>query len=256
MKKIILVFICCLPLLSISQKAPALHPAAAAPMTKPPANETGRIDTIITKDPMNPAREYWVVHNLKGMIRARGSMLNGKKDGVWREYSEANGVITKLTEYTGGVANGASLAFGFNGNIMVDETLKNDKKTGERLAYGQYGGRIKSFETYSNDTLDGVKKVYYDDGKIQEDGFYKNGLRNGTVKWFKQNGVPTMEYTYENGVMDGPAKIYDDNGKLKQEGVYRNNNEEGEWKEYQDSLLVKKIIYKQGQILKEIPVKK
>jgi len=39
-------------------------------------------------------------------------------------------------------------------------------------------------------------------------------------------------------------------------GNYDKNNEQGEWKEFaEDSVLVKKIIYDKGKIVKEIPVK-
>jgi antitoxin component YwqK of YwqJK toxin-antitoxin module len=250
MKRIISLAVFCLPFMVFSQKA------ANQGIEKTESKTSAKADTIITKDPLNPLREFWVIHNLKGNVKAKGFMHNGKKDGVWREYSDANGVMSKITEYNDGVQNGASISFSGTGTIQSDETWLGDKKNGERVSFGSFGGRMKLLETFKDDQLDGVKKTFYDDGKIQEEGFYKKGQRDGLVKWYRQNGTPTMEYTYDNGNLEGPAKVYDDNGKLKQEGVYKNNNEEGEWKEYNDSLLVKKIIYKQGQILKEIPVKK
>ncbi len=250
MKKIILISICCLPFIGYSQKP------VNAFVPKPEAKAENKSDTILTKDPLNPNRYYCVMHNFKGILKAQGFMLNGKKDGAWREYNEASGVISKITEYNNGVQQGASLSFNNNGALLTEETYLNDKKNGQRCTYGNFGGRMKVLETFKEDVLEGIKKTFYDDGKIQEEGAYKNGKREGVVKWFLQNGNPTMEYSYSDGELQGPAKVFDDKGRLKLQGDYKNNNEEGEWKEYQDSLLVKKIIYKQGQIVKEVPVKK
>ena len=145
---------------------------------------------------------------------------------------------------------------GSSGSVQMEETFLNGKKNGQLISYSYFGGRMKLLENYVNDTLDGIRKSFYDDGKVQEESMYKNGKRNGAATWFLQNGKLSMIYTYEKGDLQGPAKVFDENGIIKQEGMYKNNNEEGEWKEYKDSVMVKKIIYKQGQILKEVPVKK
>ena len=49
---------------------------------------------------------------------------------------------------------------------------------------------------------------------------------------------------------------YDNKGNLKREGTFKNSNENGEWKVYEDSLLIKTVIFKDGVTVKEIPVKK
>ena len=251
MKNTLLIVICCLPLLTFSQKQPENKPAV-----KQDSKTENKSDTIIVNDPLNQNRKYWVIHNMKGVLKAQGFILNGKKDGAWREYNDVTGVIMKLNEYKEGIQNGTLLTFSNNGSVQVEETYLNDKKNGERHVFGNFGGRMKTLENYKEDILEGIKKTFYDDGKVQEEGNYKKGKRDGVVKWYLQNGNQTMEYTYSNGELQGPAKVFDEKGNLKLSGEYRKDNEEGEWKEFQDSLLVKKIIYKQGQILKEVPVKK
>src|SRR5437762_1408145 len=54
------------------------------------AQEKNSSDTVITKDPLNPKREYWSIHNSSGIVKAQGFMLDGKKDGVWRYYEQDN----------------------------------------------------------------------------------------------------------------------------------------------------------------------
>jgi antitoxin component YwqK of YwqJK toxin-antitoxin module len=242
MKKLTPVLIFLLPFFSMAQNKEVITASKA--------------DTIITQDVLNPNREFWIIHNSKGVMKAQGYMLHGKREGMWREYNEQNGTIYKILEYEDDVLNGGSVTFNNMGAIQTDETYSNNKKNGQRATFNNYGSKIKLFENYKNDILEGTKRTFYEDGKIQEDGLYKNGQRNGVTKWYFQNGNPSMVYNYENGNLEGVAKIYNESGYLKQEGFYKNNNEEGEWKEYSDSVLVKKIIYKHGQILKEVPVKK
>jgi len=242
MKKILFILIC-LPFLAQAQ-----------------IQTTGLVenksDTIITKDPMDPGREYWVIHNMKGNISFQGFMRNGKREGVWREYRDFNGILYKLSEFKDNMLDGAVLTFTTTGPIESDETYLKGKKNGLRMTYTYFGGKFKLIENYKNDTLHGLRQSFYDDGKLQEEGNYINGKRDGVTKWYLQTGTLSMEYNYKLGDLEGPAKQFDEKGRIKQEGVYRNNNEEGEWKEYKDSVLTKKIIYKQGQILKEVPVKK
>ena len=242
MKIILVILLSSVPFMTHAQKA-----------SKQVENKS---DTVITKDPLTPGREYWVIHNLKGNISSQGFMLQGKKDGTWREYYDGNSALSKIAEYKGDTLNGIAVTVSASGSVQTEETYMNGKKNGLRISYSYFGGRMKLLENYTDDILNGTKKTFYEDGKIQEESNYKNGKRDGVVTWFLQNGSPSMEYTYENGQLQGPAKVFDENGKIKQEGIYRNDNEEGEWKEYKDSVLVKKIIYRQGQILKEVQVKK
>lgn len=212
-------------------------------------------DTVVTKDPMDPDREYWIIHNMKGNIKAQGFLRHGNKDGVWREYDDGTGALSHLAEYKEGVLNGMSVSISTGGSQQTEETYFKGKKNGQRNTY-DYFGRMQLFENYAHDILEGLRKTFYEDGKIQEESNYKNGKKNGPDKWYLQNGNLSIEYTYENGDLEGPAKVYDEKGNIKQAGVYKNNNEEGEWKEYQDSVLVKRIIYQQGKVLKEVRVKK
>lgn len=66
-------------------------------------------------------------------------------------------------------------------------------------------------------------------------------------------GFLSIEYYYTNGSINGPAKSFYSGGKVQSEGNYKNDNEDGEWKEYtKEGLLLRKIIYKDGKVIKEI----
>ncbi len=215
----------------------------------------GMQDTIITKDPLNPKREFWAVRNPMGIVISQGFMLNGKKDGVWRSYQDDKGKLTKLEEYSNGILNGVSITVHINGSVTSDATFLNNKLNGQRTAMSNYGN-VKVIETYHDSILDGRKRMYYDNGTLQEDGNWKNAQKDGPFKWYRSDGTLSLENTYVSGVLQGPSKEYDEKGRIKRIGQYLNYNEAGEWQEFKDSVLVKKIIYKDGQVVKEIPVKK
>ena len=214
-----------------------------------------RPDTVITADPDVPGLEHWVIHGYKGLLKMQGSRLEHKKNGVWREYNEGSGMITRLEEYKAGKKHGALLQFASNGTLLTDETYVNDVLQGYRTTYSN-GGRVKTSEYYNDGKLNGPRKTYYDNSKIQEEGNWKNGERDGKTTWYLQTGTPSLEYTYKDGTLDGPSVSYDDKGLKKQEGSFRNNLEEGEWRSYSDSTLEKKIYYKEGKVTREVQVKK
>ncbi|MBK9526617.1 MAG: toxin-antitoxin system YwqK family antitoxin [Bacteroidetes bacterium] len=250
MKKVLYTFLLIFPAFIYAQQAPK-----TVPVIQKGEKTENKADTIISKDPLDPSREYIIILNFKGVMTEQGTKVSGRKDGVWREYSNGNGLLSKVTEYKMGRKHGACITFSVIGQATLDESYVNDTLQGKRTTYLS-NGRIKTTEYFVNGILTGEKKSYYEDTKIQEEAFYKNGVREGVSKWYKQNGKTTLEYSYKNGELQGPAKEYDDNGVIKREGNYISNNEEGEWKVYEDSVLVKKVIYKGGQIFREIPVKK
>jgi antitoxin component YwqK of YwqJK toxin-antitoxin module len=149
----------------------------------------------------------------EGIIQSQGPILNDKKDGVWREYSNGNGQLTKVIEYKNGVVNGVNLSFGTNGMMASDEFIINGKPEGTRTLMNNMG-RVRAIENYKNGDLHGSKKTFYDDGKIQEEGNWKNGQRDGVTKWYTAAGTTSLEHTYANGALQGPVKEYDSKEEL------------------------------------------
>src|SRR5690349_12117852 len=89
-------------------------------------------DTLRTVDPTNPNKEYISVYNFKGTITAQGTLLNGKREGIWRAYANGNGQLSQISEYRQGEVEGASVLFNTNGMVAADETYRNNKLNGTR----------------------------------------------------------------------------------------------------------------------------
>ncbi|MFM7218535.1 MAG: hypothetical protein ACKO1U_10995 [Bacteroidota bacterium] len=238
--------------LASSGQQPKSTPAA---FTVTPELLAAKDDTLITNDPVLPGRTYWVIVDPNKMVKQQGPMQDGKKDGTWREYGGMNHALMKVAEYRSGKLNGVSTALNVSGMVTADETYRNDSLNGPRMLFTQ-SGRVRLMENYKSGQLDGTRISYYDDGKLQESGSYVMGKRDGLTKWFAQNGNVSLEYTYKLGDLNGLAKQYDEKGLIREEGNYVNNNEDGEWKVYEGGVMIKKVIYKDGNKVKEIEVRK
>lgn len=214
---------------------------------------SGRIDTVMTPDQENSKMIECRIRHIDGKTKSIGYLLNGKREGMWRSYNP-QGMPMSYEEYKADVRHGFTVNFANNATVENEQTYKDGKLHGTKFSY-LYGSIVKTKETYRNGLLDGEKVLNYEDGTPQEISNYKNGQRHGKAIWYLQGNKPSIEYTYDNGVLSGPAKLYSD-GVLTHEGVFKNDNEEGEWKVYEDGVLLKTVLYKEGVVIKETAAKK
>ena len=207
-------------------------------------------DTLFIPDAGDPGRETIQVFNGSGMLIHSGTMVNHKKEGVFRNYTDA-GNLFELQEYHHDVPDGVHLVFGDNISLEMEENYRKGLLHGRRLKY-RYGGILKLREHYVNGKLDSLRISYYDNGFRQEESVYKNGLRTGVARWYNQSEQILIEYHYKNGILDGPAATFHNNGKPEQQGMYVDDREEGEWKSFdRDGKHIKSVFYKDGKVLRE-----
>ncbi|MEO0312464.1 MAG: hypothetical protein RIQ89_2121 [Bacteroidota bacterium] len=212
-------------------------------------------DTIYVADEIDKLKVLMIVIGPKGFTHAQGYLVNGEKDGVWKDYNDVTGVINKLEEYKLGKLDGSLITFYGNGMVASDELYANDMLHGLKLQYSNYG-RLKSSESYKNGTLNGKKIAYYDSGKIQESSEWLAGKRHGITNWYGEGAKIIATFNYEYGLMDGEYKKFDTDGKLILLGGYKKSNEDGEWIYYTNGIATKKELYKDGKLIKEVSLTK
>lgn len=137
--------------------------------------------------------------DVKGKIKEEGTILNGRKHGMWVIYHKDRDMPASVGNYVNGVANGPLFEFGQYGHLehMCGYTnnvlngrfakLKNIRKTEEG--------------TYENGVLEGNFKKYYEgrDAAVQQELTYKQNKLDGDVIYYNEKGEVTMKYVYKNG---------------------------------------------------------
>ncbi|QDK81233.1 hypothetical protein EXU85_22530 [Spirosoma sp. KCTC 42546] len=107
-----------------------------------------------------------------GKIRARGILVNNKKQGLWNEF-EADGSLYLQCQYLNDTLNGECLGYFSNGNPNIT---------------GYYKKGIR----------DSLWSFYYDNGQVRKKGLFRNDKPAGQWAYFSKNGkqVDSSEFVY------------------------------------------------------------
>ena len=109
----------------------------------------------------------------KGMLHCQGTLINGKKEGLWTEYNNDNSILC-ITEYKNGINTGIHISFYDNGNISCIGFNKNGKEDGRWIIFqSSKFHKIASEEYYQNGTPTGIWKKYDEFGFLRRDYDYK-----------------------------------------------------------------------------------
>ena len=150
-----------------------------------------------------------------GKVKAIGSYVNNKKQGIFREYDD-NGNISSSAIYKEGLKVGEGIILR---NGLYEGSWKYFYATGELKAEGEYLNGEKS----------GIWKYYYLEGNLEQKGNFKKSLASGEWSWYFPNGeLKRLEY-YRKGREDGESIEYDNKGKIINKGVYLDGLKTGKW---------------------------
>lgn len=150
-----------------------------------------------------------------GQIKRTGNFVNGKREGVWNEYSGA-GVITSI------------------------ENWKDDMQMGEQKTF-YASGSLKSVINCDSNKIHGLYKYYYPNNTLQSTAYYLKGESNGEVRNYYSNGkISNIHYMINNNI-SGRSFDYTIEGNLDSEFIY---SEDGE--------ITKAVIYLPDNTKKEI----
>lgn len=162
-------------------------------------------------------RDY---HN-NGRVKSSVNIIDGKKQGVYREYSRT-GEITASKMYQNDEVTGEGI---------VDADMKMQGKW--KIYYP--GGKLKAEGDYKDGKRTGKWIFYYSNGQTEQVGTYANGKPDGEWKWYHLNGNILREEYYISGREDGEMKEYDPNGRIVASGQYTDGLKTGKWEFKSDS---------------------
>ena len=169
-----------------------------------------------------------------GTVAAEGTVVGGRKTGVWREWYE-NGKPKRVYEFENGrlvlrdyygengerpVRDGnGSLTDGGNAAALIQATYLQGLLVGEfRLLYPD--GKPMSLSMYSAGRLEGAHKTYGPGGNLLTQGEFRNDRQSGVWTWYAEDGSISSTVEYVDGKKTGIQSFYED-GVLVKEEVYR-----------------------------------
>jgi antitoxin component YwqK of YwqJK toxin-antitoxin module len=179
-------------------------------------------------------RKYYLTGELKSEV----FVINGKKEGEYKEYSR-KGKIIKKQFYTDDTLNGESIEYYSEENDYIPLILS---KPG--IAREYYGmtkkfciddQNLKVSQTYIDGNLNGEYKSYHYNGKIDKSIMYIDGKKNGEFKRYHCNGQLAHICVYINDKINGECKSYYENGALKESRMYIDDKLNGEYKSYHEN---------------------
>ena len=142
-----------------------------------------------------------------------GEYLNGKKNGLGKEYYE-DGCLKFEGEYIKGKKEEKGIEYYNEGKIEFDGEYKNDRKYNGQI----YDRLTETFREIKNGT--GYIQELNEYGEIKFEGECINTKRNGKGKEYYYDGNLKFEGEYLNDEKNGKGKEYNHIGSLTFEGEY------------------------------------
>lgn len=164
-------------------------------------------------------KAHFTFYYKNGVKSQEGKMINNKKYGVWKYWSE-NGVLMKEIDYKPG--RDSSLK-----NMIYRGKIKGYYPNGQKMMEGIITDEEFSYEC-SQEVSVSYQEVYYT-RFLDEKG--NEILNNGTcpVMDFHLNGSKYFAGQITNGQRTGLWKFYDPTGNLKALGEYADGEKQGRW---------------------------
>ena len=213
---------------------------------------------------------------IKGYIFNKGIMIgdgiidvNGKKQGVWKEYYYT-GELMSIGSYSNSIKVGEWKFYHSNGKLEQEGTYNKNGILINEWNYYHENTVLYKNEYYIDGELEGEYVEYNDTGKIIVKGQYVEGfemgeweyrigdiIQKGTyqdgveVGWWVNTSVPEGNVTFKGKYFDGKPTgkhtYYYPNTKKKLEANYEYGIRNGDWKYYDENgYLFLIITYRQG----------
>ncbi len=205
-------------------------------------------DLLVSRDEINRYNSNrnksgkWVEFHENGINKLVGGYVDGKKNGIFKEYDK-NGKLIAIYKYE---------------DDNLAESSKDVEVLDERKTYWP-GARVKTTATYRDNKLQGYLKEYNEDGTLIKTTKYDQGVllaegiidslarEQGLWKYFFETGELKAQGKYLDGKKIEEWKYYFRNGQMEQSGSYKKDIPSGKWTwYYENGKLHREEFYKNG----------
>jgi len=141
-----------------------------------------------------------------GQLKSEGTIVSGKKEGIWTTWYESGQKESEET-YKNGIQNGISLSWYINGTKEHEGIYDFGRKNGKWISYHE-NGQIDSSGYYINGLKDGQWTSWHKNQQKKSDGYYKEGKKDGSWHTWFENGRIEFNGNYKDDYIDGNATLY------------------------------------------------
>ncbi|MDP2721959.1 MAG: toxin-antitoxin system YwqK family antitoxin [Bacteroidales bacterium] len=183
---------------------------------------------------------FWDNGNTRSTLEYKKDMLNGTSTWFYENGNKeqeatyvnnilhgpmtrwhSNGQVETRTHYVDGNLEGKAVTYNKKGKLISEENYVHDTLNGDFAVYyaegtykikGQYNmglytgqwiyydvtEKIIGVGNYENGT--GMQKAWWPNGKLKREIPYVNNLKEGTERWFDENGVLENTIYYHQGI--------------------------------------------------------
>lgn len=127
----------------------------------------------------NPYTGEVLQNHLNGKIRSQKYFLEGKENGVWREYF-ADGKLRLQREYKAGKKIGILKEWWGESILKREYSFAEDEYEGLCREWNEEGRLVKEMH-YEKGYEVGLQRVWFDSGEIKSNYLMKNGRRFGLL---------------------------------------------------------------------------
>lgn len=132
-----------------------------------------------------------------GDVQIEGFMKDGKKTGMWIQYTP-EGDVELINHYVNGQLEGTALRMTFRNQVDLRTNYRQGKLHGPYLAY-KFGKVIES-RNYADGMLHGPYRIYDERTfQVKQEMEYKHDKLDGYFRYYNEAGAVTLEYEYKDG---------------------------------------------------------
>jgi len=200
--------------------------------------------TVFSQENLNP-NGYNIFYYPNGAKSSEGYLVNGKPDGYWKSYNEKGALVSEGNRKNF-LLDSLWVFYTPAGDKSVEIFYREGKKHGMRT---QYLNDETIVEEWKEDTLINFIKAFYISGELKRSTPLVEGKPNGLEKEFNKEGLIIVVSKYYAGILgkrefinrtdkfglkQGSWKYFWDNGNLQLEGTYQNDKKKGYFKYYDE----------------------
>jgi len=189
---------------------------------------------------------YNIFYYPNGIKSSEGTLVDGKPDGYWKSYNE-NGILVSEGNRKNFLLDSVWVFYAKNGDKSLEITYLEGKKYGLRKQFFEDETVV---EEWKQDTLVNAIKTFYKTGELKRLTPVENGKPHGLEKEFNKEGLVIVVSKYYAGILgkrefinrsdkfglkQGSWKYFWDNGNMKEEGSFQNDKKQGYFKYYDEN---------------------